>query len=58
MPDQAERLRRLVAATTPARLALSLVFTSGKGGVGTSNLALNLALAAGRSGQAGHAGRR
>ncbi len=48
MPDQAERLRRLVAATlptAPARLALSLVFTSGKGGVGTSNLALNLALA-------------
>lgn len=45
MPDQAERLRRLVAATAPTRLALSLVFTSGKGGVGTSNLALNLALA-------------
>jgi flagellar biosynthesis protein FlhG len=53
MPDQAERLRRLVAATpraASARLARSLVFTSGKGGVGTSNLALNLALALGARG--------
>lgn len=53
MQDQAERLRRLVAATAPPaplRTALSLVFTSGKGGVGTSNLALNLALALGARG--------
>ncbi len=52
MPDQAERLRRLVAAAVPSRLALSLVFTSGKGGVGTSNLALNLALALAARGKA------
>lgn len=65
MSDQADGLRELVrarlgAATlaepaapsheTPAQ-ARSLVFTSGKGGVGTSNLALNLALALGELGQ-------
>jgi flagellar biosynthesis protein FlhG len=52
MPDQADRLRRLVANTAPARQALarSLAFTSGKGGVGTSNLVLNLALALGERG--------
>lgn len=36
---------------TPASTARSLVFTSGKGGVGTSNLALNLAIALGEYGQ-------
>jgi len=46
--DQAEGLRRLVAARgeSPAgRPARSFVVTGGKGGVGTSNLALNLAIA-------------
>ena len=35
----------------PMPTARSLVFTSGKGGVGTSNLALNLAIALGEQGQ-------
>ncbi|HEV3165315.1 MAG TPA: MinD/ParA family protein [Isosphaeraceae bacterium] len=67
MADQADGLRQLVQArsgptvlaeppprdctaktTTRAR---SLVLTSGKGGVGTSNLALNLAIALGEYGQ-------
>ncbi|WP_422928323.1 P-loop NTPase [Singulisphaera sp. PoT] len=38
------------AVEAPSR-AQSLLFTSGKGGVGTSNLALNLAIALGESGQ-------
>lgn len=66
MSDQADVLRQLVQARagptalaetkatpaipSPAR-ARSLVFTSGKGGVGTSNLALNLAIALGEYGQ-------
>jgi flagellar biosynthesis protein FlhG len=58
MSDQADVLRQLareraapvdrVGTPTAAR---SLVFTSGKGGVGTSNLALNLAIALGEYGQ-------
>src|SRR4051794_38289314 len=64
MSDQADGLRQLVQARsgtsalaeppTPSREtagARSLVLTSGKGGVGTSNLALNLAIALGESGQ-------
>jgi flagellar biosynthesis protein FlhG len=67
MSDQADGLRQLVQARTgPAPLAeppppprrglappasRSLVFTSGKGGVGTSNLVLNLAIALGEYGQ-------
>ncbi len=62
MSDQADGLRQLVQArSTPLALAdplpespsvaRSLVFTSGKGGVGTSNLALNLAIALGEYGQ-------
>lgn len=62
MSDQADGLRQLVQArSTPLMLAdpgpdptpaaRSLVFTSGKGGVGTSNLALNLAIALGEYGQ-------
>jgi len=67
MSDQADGLRQLVrerSGTTaladppePARKvevpsrARSLLFTSGKGGVGTSNLALNLAIALGEFGQ-------
>src|SRR5260370_26130307 len=65
MSDQADGLRQLVQARSgPIALAepphrrepappatRSLVFTSGKGGVGTSNLALNLAVALGELGQ-------
>lgn len=63
MSDQADALRQLVQARAgPTALAeplaisappvaRSLVFTSGKGGVGTSNLALNLAIALGEYGQ-------
>jgi flagellar biosynthesis protein FlhG len=59
MSDQADTLRQLVRARAgPAAIAgpgaqraRSLVFTSGKGGVGTSNLALNLAIALGEYGQ-------
>jgi flagellar biosynthesis protein FlhG len=63
MSDQADALRQLVQSRTgptalaeppPAAappVARSLVFTSGKGGVGTSNLALNLAIALGEYGQ-------
>src|SRR5262245_35130485 len=38
-------------APGPPRTTRSLVFTSGKGGVGTSNLVLNLAIALGEIGQ-------
>lgn len=67
MSDQADGLRQLIQARSgtaavaelpsPARTAeapaaaRSLVLTSGKGGVGTSNLALNLAIALGEYGQ-------
>ena len=67
MSDQADGLRQLVQARSgataladpPAAVrrpvvpaeARSLVLTSGKGGVGTSNLALNLAIALGEAGQ-------
>jgi flagellar biosynthesis protein FlhG len=65
MSDQADGLRQLFQARSgptalaepPPRRALarpaarSLVLTSGKGGVGTSNLALNLAIALGEAGQ-------
>lgn len=62
--DQADGLRQLVQARAGATalagpaaareapaVARSLVLTSGKGGVGTSNLALNLAIALGEYGQ-------
>lgn len=60
MSDQADVLRQLVRSREgpipmpdppPTPAARSLVFTSGKGGVGTSNLALNLAIALGELGQ-------
>src|SRR3954447_11920375 len=65
MSDQADGLRQLVRARSGASAlaeppppaiaagptARSLVLTSGKGGVGTSNLALNLAIALGEAGQ-------
>ncbi len=64
MSDQADGLRQLVQARSGASAlaelpstvpkagprARSLVLTSGKGGVGTSNLALNLAIALGERG--------
>src|SRR4051794_2649680 len=65
MSDQADGLRELVRARSgaaalaeppprampPPTKARALVLTSGKGGVGTSNLALNLAVALGEMGQ-------
>jgi MinD-like ATPase involved in chromosome partitioning or flagellar assembly len=67
MSDQADGLRQMIQARSgttavaempsPSRTseapaaARSLVLTSGKGGVGTSNLALNLAIALGEYGQ-------
>ncbi|MDR3632739.1 MAG: P-loop NTPase [Isosphaeraceae bacterium] len=65
MSDQADGLRELVRAQSGTAILAeppecpreapahtrSLVFTSGKGGVGTSNLVLNLALALGEHGQ-------
>ena len=67
MSDQADRLRQMVQARSAAVAladpppaggralepvkAQSLVLTSGKGGVGTSNLALNLAIALGEASQ-------
>lgn len=54
MADQAETLReRVRAGLSPSTgpPAASLLFTSGKGGVGTSNLCLNLAAALAETGQ-------
>jgi flagellar biosynthesis protein FlhG len=65
MSDQADSLRQLIRAragptaladppsgiTREPNVARSLVFTSGKGGVGASNLALNVAIALGEYGQ-------
>ena len=65
MSDQADSLRQLIraregptalaepppAAEREPSVARSLVFTSGKGGVGASNLALNVAIALGEYGQ-------
>lgn len=56
MSDQADGLRQLVrqrsgsTAVADSARARSIVLTSGKGGVGTSNLALNLAIALGERG--------
>ncbi len=55
--DQAARLRELAAqrgatpGTSPPSLARAVVVSSGKGGVGKTNLAVNLAIALARSGQ-------
>ncbi len=48
MSDQAQRLRELVSALAPAR---SISITSGKGGVGKTNVVVNLAIAIKRLGK-------
>ncbi|MBN1420111.1 MAG: AAA family ATPase, partial [Planctomycetes bacterium] len=51
MNDQADSLRRSVLASAPAQAparARTIAVTSGKGGVGKTNLAVNLAIAAAR----------
>ncbi len=51
-PELAEDDPEQIAAPAgSARTTRSLLFTSGKGGVGTSNLVLNLAIALGEMGQ-------
>ena len=54
MSDQADGLRQRICArqeVAPRSRCRTLVLTSGKGGVGTSNLALNLAIALGEQGR-------
>ncbi len=50
MSDQAETLRRLAQDHAPVARARVIAITSGKGGVGKTNLAVNLAIAASRLG--------
>ena len=42
--DQAAQLRSLMTAAKPAKRATVIAITSGKGGVGKSNIAVNLAI--------------
>lgn len=53
MPDQAEKLRRLVEQVTPRKphKARRIAFLSGKGGVGKTSLAVNIALSLARIGR-------
>lgn len=50
MSDQAETLRRLALDQSPSRKARVIAVTSGKGGVGKTNLAVNLAISISRLG--------
>jgi flagellar biosynthesis protein FlhG len=56
MPDQADKLRQLVVDAAPcaradAALPPTIVVTGGKGGVGTTTVAINLAAAIARNGR-------
>ena len=51
MVDQASRLRNLVESKTSGETARIIAVTSGKGGVGKTNLALNLAIGLQNAGQ-------
>ena len=50
MKDQAEALRRLAGGREPSRKARVIAVTSGKGGVGKTNLAVNLTISLARLG--------
>jgi len=49
--DQAEELRRMLSGEFGTRSARYIAFTSGKGGVGKTNIALNTAIAMGKLGK-------
>ena len=50
-PRTSRRAAAIAPESASPRTTRSLLFTSGKGGVGTSNLVLNLAIALGEMGQ-------